>query len=294
MKGVKGCIFDIKRFAIHDGDGIRTTVFLKGCPLSCSWCHNPEGMEREITLCYFKSKCIHCGLCGVAGDKKMEGIPREEWESAVEGCPAGALAFNGKMMTVDELYGEIEKDRPFYRDSGGVTFSGGEPFMQYPFLSKMVERLKKEHIHISLETSGFCNEAQWDTLMPKIDMVHMDLKIFDRDRHKLYTGVDNDLIKHNIRILLQRHENVVIRTPLIPGITATAENLKAIARFVVGINPDVVYEILNYNPLGEGKYQWIGKEFEYEKEAKPFNSNELENFCQVIRNTGIKNVKCGG
>ncbi|SDY40442.1 pyruvate formate lyase activating enzyme [Eubacterium barkeri] len=294
MKVVEGCVFDIKRFALHDGEGIRTTVFLKGCPLSCSWCHNPEGMEGEITLCYFKSKCMHCGLCGITGDQKMKDIPREHWECVVQACPTGALAFNGRMMTVDALFEEIQKDIPFYRESGGVTFSGGEPFMQYSFLLKMVERLKKENLHIALETSGFCQEKQWDTLIPLIDTVHTDLKIYDGRLHKVYTGVDNAQIKRNIRRLLEQHENVVIRTPLIPEITATPENLAAIGRFLVDINPDVSYEILNYNPLGEGKYQWIGKEYKYLKEAKPFTPKEIEAFCQIIRNTGLKNLKCGG
>ena len=230
---VKGIVADIQRASVHDGPGIRTTVFLKGCPLRCAWCHNPECIEfQPQTMCY-PEKCIGCGLCE-------------------EGCFSGARVVCGKEMTVDEVVKEILLDKDYYGEEGGVTFSGGEPLAQREFLNELIDACKKEGIHVAIETSLIYYDAE---IFNKIDLCMADLKIWDNELHKKYTGVENVRIKENFQRLEMFGVPVIGRTPVIPEIEQEIEKISA---FLKNINNVRKYELLPYHPLGGSKREALG------------------------------------
>jgi len=263
-------IFDIRRFALDDGPGIRTTVFLKGCPLSCMWCQNPESVQQEVEIAFHHILCIHCGDCEKfcpehAAQMNYPGrIIRERCVACgvcAEKCPSTALKIVGKRYAGKELVKELLKDRIFYETScGGVTFSGGEPALHMDYLSDVIRELKKNNIHIALQTSGFFDMQEFrKKLLPSIDLIFYDIKLFDTRKHKEYTGVGNEKIRDNFMSLADyRKEIIVPRTPLVPGITATEENLQQIAKFVRNAGCEK-YELLPYNPSGVSKMWTIGK-----------------------------------
>lgn len=326
MEGLKARIFDIRRFSTHDGNGIRTTVFFKGCPLSCVWCHNPEGINPKQRVMYFSNHCIGCGNClrlakngGVTlapasaarpdvtknkgtGKDEKNGLPTstirldvtkdEDWNSIVDACPSGAMAWDSSWMPVEDVLEQVLKDLPFYRYGGGVTLSGGEPLMQPAFALELLKALKHRGVHTAIETSLFAPSSVLEEILPYLDFVYADCKLFDGEEHQRYTGVPNELIKENLRILLNtKHgKNVTIRTPMIPQITATAENIAAISRFLCGINPGVTYELLNYNPLAEAKYHLLDKEYYAKENPGRYSSQDMEAFAQIARNHGIQQV----
>lgn len=303
MEGLKARIFDIRRFSTHDGNGIRTTVFFKGCPLSCVWCHNPEGINPKQRVMYFSNHCIGCGNClrlakngGVTlaptSTIRLDVTKDEDWNSIVDACPSGAMAWDSSWMPVEDVLEQVLKDLPFYRYGGGVTLSGGEPLMQPAFALELLKALKHRGIHTAIETSLFAPSSVLEEILPYLDFVYADCKLFDGEEHQRYTGVPNELIKENLRILLNtKHgENVTIRTPMIPQITATAENIAAISRFLSGINPGVTYELLNYNPLAEAKYHLLDKEYYAKENPGRYSSQDMEAFAQIARNHGIQQV----
>lgn len=221
-----GAIFDIKEFSVHDGPGPRLTVFFKGCPLRCVWCHNPEGLEKKKQLMVKKSACKGCGLC-MAGCEHPEC---QEFKRCLHACPDGLISISGKTVSADELAEKIMRDADFYRaNGGGVTFSGGEPLMQWEFLLELCDKID---IHKAIETSGYAESEIFERVLAKMDFVIMDVKIADRERHKRYTGVYNDKILKNLEILKNSGKEYVIRTPLIDGICNTEENLSEITRLI--------------------------------------------------------------
>ena len=234
-----GTIFAIKRYALHDGPNIRTTVFLKGCPLSCWWCHNPEGIEPRIGLVWDQGRCLGCRTCV---DHCRGGLVATEdclrWqESACSGCghcvdhcPSLALEWTGREVRVDEVMAVIAQDIPFFdRSGGGVTFSGGEPLHQPVFLRELLVACGRLGLHRTVDTSGFAPQETLVDLIEEIDLFLFDLKLMDRDRHRLYTGVSNRLIVDNLRLLVEQGCAVQIRLPLIPGINDESANLVATA-----------------------------------------------------------------
>ncbi len=296
MPTSKGLVFDIKRFAVHDGDGLRTTVFLKGCSLRCLWCQNPEGLKSQKQGVYFKKKCIHCKICSQFDNIRYEkGRP---WfmddfpDEAIEACPSRAIMYDAKWYDVNQLMEQIKKDEVFFRYGGGVTFSGGEPFLQFEFLKKMLIACKKAGYHTAIESSFYTNLEQVKEIVPYLDRIYCDMKVFDEKKHEQYTGVSNEKIKQNIVYLLQSEhkEKVIVRTPLIPNLTGTKRNVEQIAKFLFGLYEDVRYELLNYNPLALSKYAMYD-EFEYLlKETKPFTKEEMQQFRQIANKAGIKNI----
>jgi pyruvate formate lyase activating enzyme len=266
-------IFDIRRGSTDDGPGIRTTVFFKGCPLSCIWCHNPESMSPEPALSFAAERCIGavCAACAAvchAGKKQigMAAAPGNPLCSAcgecAAVCPTGARRVIGRVYTLDELCTLLLKDIPFYRASkGGVTLSGGEPTLHNNFVTHLLQRLKKERVHTAIQTCGaFETDPFFNELLPFLDIVYFDLKLFDPLLHKRYTGRDNARILANL-FLLSRFapERLMVRVPLVPGITATVENLSAIAKLVGDLRIGS-WELLPFNPGGIAKRRRIGRE----------------------------------
>ena len=302
MTTSKGYIFDIKRFATHDGLGIRTTVFFKGCPLRCKWCQNPEGLKPMPQVLYMEAKCMHCLSCvrackqgGITCDGYKLRLHRdadEEWEQICDVCPTLALSMDSKEYDVDSCMKEILKDKVFFEHEGGVTFSGGEPFLQTDFLVSLLKACKKENIHTAIETSLYTDLKNIQKALPYLDQIYCDCKVFDSNMHASFTGVHNELILKNIEYVLRsdKKDKVIVRTPLIPGMSATKENIAAISQFLTSVYPNVSYEILNYNPLAQSKYAYLDMDYCFEDNPKLFSSEEMDRFYEIARVNGIKNL----
>lgn len=299
---MNGKIFDIRRFSVHDGSGIRTTVFFKGCPLRCVWCQNPEGIEPDSKMYHFASRCIGCSACleALPGAVRQEDskflIDQEKirgYESFYEElCPTGALRLNAKIYTSERLMAELLKDRVFFAHGGGVTLSGGEPFFQPEFMQEILEALTAAGIHTAVESSLYTDYETIEQAMPYIDQLFADCKIFSPERHRQATGVFPDKILANIEKLLQSpyRTKVTIRTPLIPGYTAEPQNIAAIARWLSAIDPEVSYELLNYNPLAAAKYIHESRRYPIKPDTKLYSRAKMEFFCSVARQAGARNV----
>lgn len=299
---MKGRVFDIRRFSTHDGSGIRTTAFLKGCPLCCAWCQNPEGILAQRRPVHFPNKCIRCGTClkyaghgGVFwedGAIHLRSGQEEDWDEIADACPTGAIAMDCREYEAKELAEELCRDQVFFRENGGVTLSGGEPLMQGEFAAEVLKRLKEKGIHTAVETALHIPAETLGNVLPYIDLVYADLKIADEEMHRRHVGVSNRLIKQNLEyILTSRHrEKAIIRTPLIPGYTATEENLSAIASFLSGLYPQARYELLNYNPLAEAKYHLVGKAYCFQENPKMYTKAQMEAFGKTVKKYGIENL----
>lgn len=300
MKESKGLVFDIKRFALHDGQGLRTTIFLKGCPLKCQWCHNPEGINQKRQLLYFKEKCIHCRRCEQSSSREEIVYENDRpyfhkgsnYDKVIQYCPSNALQYDSQEYSVDELLKEIEKDQIFYKYEGGVTFSGGEPFIQYDYLFECLKELSSKDIPTVIETSLYTTRENIESVLPYIQTLYVDLKLFDEKEHLMYTGVSSKRIKENIKFVLESEyrDKVIIRTPLIPHITATHKNIANIAKFISHIYKDVSYELLNYNVLASSKYDLLDQDYMLEKSLKMFQIHEMNNFYDRLKENGVHNI----
>lgn len=287
-----GIVFDIKRYAIHDGDGIRTTIFLKGCPLRCKWCHNPEGLSASLQLGYVANSCIGCMRCINRCKKQCLSMVNghihvsEDCDACgecVDFCPTNSLKMIGQDMSLEQLRKEIEKDRIFYETTGGgVTFSGGEVFMQTEFLVDALQMCKDMGVHTTIESSFMTSFKYIEKVVGLVDQFIVDIKLMDSELHKAFTGIDNALILDNITKLMKYDVSLLIRTPLIPNITATKENLSCIGEFVRSLEHRVEIELLNYNPLAESKYPLIQQEYTL-MGLKPFSDDEIQVFYSYVR-----------
>lgn len=268
----EGVVFNIQRFSVHDGPGIRTTVFLKGCSLRCFWCHNPESWSMRPELQLFPDLCIGCGRCFRAcplgvhtldGDRKA--YDRERCVSCgacAKTCYAQALVYVGKRMPVDDALDEIRKDYAAYTESGGgVTLSGGEPLLQPEFCRDVLAQCKEEGIHTAVETAAHVNWQNIEMVVPFLDLVMLDIKAMDSARHQAATGQGNTLILTNARKIAQTGLPLIIRTPVIPGVNDTKEEIGAIARFVASLPGVQYWELLPFHKLGEGKFLSLGQSF---------------------------------
>lgn len=300
---MEGCIFNIMKYSIHDGPGIRTTVFMKGCPLKCWWCHNPESQQLKPQIARFPDRCISCGKCAdvcTAGaimidDKKMKVDMAKciSCGKCAEVCYAGAMEMAGKTMTAAEVVKEVDKDSIFYEGSGGgVTFSGGEPFMQPEFLKEMLKSCKKKGIHTTVDTCGFVKKDILMEFSEFIDLFLYDLKTMDDSKHKKYTGVSNQLILDNLRELTQLGKRIFIRIPIIPGINDDDENLEATGKFMSTLNGIEQINILPYHNIAMEKYKRLGKEYSM-ADIKAPPDEHMDEIAQKLRAYGFK-VKIGG
>lgn len=270
-----GTIFKIKRFSVHDGPGIRTSVFLKGCPLNCIWCHSPEGISSDISIWYDKSLCIACSKCVQAcPNNALELVQITESHINIDRnicnisgdciriCPTGALQFTGSVAIVSDIINEIEKDTLYYQVSGGgVTLTGGEPLYQPDFTKEILKECRKRNIHTAVETCLFCEREIIEGISDFVDLFIVDLKIFNRAQHIRYTGKSNDIIRENIRYLAESGKNILVRIPMITGITDTEENKNECKKFVHDIDSRIPVEYIDYNPLAENNYKRLGIPF---------------------------------
>lgn len=270
-----GTIFKIKRFSVHDGPGIRTSVFLKGCPLSCIWCHSPEGLDQKISIWYNKNICIACKECVKACPEKAlalrnNGTPEiiinrikcNFSGNCVSVCPTNAIQFTGYEIPVSHIISEIEKDKIYYEMSGGgVTLTGGEPLFQPEFSAEILKECKKSKIHTAIETSLYCEREILEMISPLLDLFIVDFKIFDADNHKRFTGKSNEIIKDNFSFLAGRGKNIIVRIPLVENITNTENNLKAITDFVKKTDENIPIDKISFNPLAENNYKKMGINF---------------------------------
>ena len=303
MSQVKGFIFNIMRYSIHDGPGLRTTVFFKGCPLSCSWCHNPEGISSAAQRIYRQHLCIGCGQCvdrcsqnaltltpnGVVTDEKrcIQCI------TCAQTCSAEAMEFIGKSMTASEVLEEIKKDIPFYDESGGgVTFSGGEPLNQPLFLLEMLNACGELDLHRTVDTSGFADSELLLKIAEQTDLFLYDVKHMDPLKHRLYTGVSNEKILFNLELLARHGAQITIRIPVVPGMNDDRENIEQVGIFL-GRLPGVHHvHILPYHSVGQGKYRSLRRDFPL-ADVEPPTSIQMEAIAERLKKNGLQ-VALGG
>ena len=291
-----GTVFDIKRFAIHDGPGIRTSVFLKGCPLNCVWCQNPEGIPLAPVLWYFNSKCITCSDCVKScpvdaltdrgPDPNFIRIDHDKCNLCgicTEVCPTSALSITGEERSTEWVVDELLKDRVFYEKSGGgITLTGGDPLYQHEFSLSILKAIKEYGIHTAVETAMFSSEEILLSLIPYTDLFLVDIKILDNDLHMKYTDVENRVIKSNFESLADRAENIIVRVPLIPGYTARSENIIGIRDYVSSVREDILVELLNFNPLARDKYRILGKQYPHFKTNSSYSEEEMRVFNALV------------
>jgi len=253
-----GRIFDIKEFALYDGPGIRETIFFKGCPLRCNWCHNPEGLEVKAQIMVSPNACKSCGKCLNVCKHKEEGCIT--CGECVNLCPENARRIVGTLYTSDELVNKIMKDADFYKtNKGGVTFSGGEPLLQHKFLIEVLDKLP--NVHKAIETSGYTKPEIFNEVLKRIDYVIMDIKLMNPEIHKKYTGVSNELILENAKTLMLSGKPHRLRVPVIPGVNDTVDNMEELAKYVSSINKNTPIELLPYHQTAGAKYNMVGLEY---------------------------------
>lgn len=294
---ISGKVFNIQRYSIEDGPGIRTTVFLKGCPLRCIWCSNPESQNLWLELVYRDSFCRRCGTCvqacpesAISFDDGGPGIDRQRCNNCgqcAEACPYGALEMAGQEMTVENVFEQVLRDLDYYLVSdGGVTVSGGEPLLQADFVAELFVKCRNEGIHTCLDTSGCASPKSLRKVLTHTDLVYYDIKHADSERHKEMTQRRNRLILHNLRQVVRAGVPVVIRIPVIPGLNASVEEIEATAQLLRSFGLSKVH-LLPYHRYGMGKYKMLDREYPL-KDIKPPTTAELENMVIVMQNYGVE------
>jgi pyruvate formate lyase activating enzyme len=295
---LRGIVTNIQRFSIHDGPGIRTTVFLKGCNLRCFWCHNPETLSRDPELQLFPDRCIGCGECFERcpqGAHVMAGEGRvfvrelcQACGTCVETCYAQSLLLVGERKTVDEVVDEVLRDRHFYETSGGgVTLSGGEPLLQLDFSYAILERCREEGLHTAIETAANFSWERVAAILPVTDLVMMDVKLMDAERHKAATGVSNVRILENATRLGREAPALIVRTPIVPGVNDNPEDVAAIAEFAAGLPNLLYYELLPFHPMASGKYDSLDLDYRA-REMKSPPKEQMDALTEVAAQFGIK------
>lgn len=272
-----GTIFDVDSFAVHDGPGIRMSVYLKGCPLRCLWCHSPESQSPAPELAFVASRCTRCGRCAGECPARLHSVSQESHAidrgrceccgRCAEACPAGALAVKGMTVTADLIVERAARLAPFLRNSGGgVTLTGGEVTQQVEFAAAILAGCSQRGIHTAIETCGQCDWPLLERLADLCDLILYDLKLIDEEQHRQWTGASNRRILANARRLAGR--NVTIRLPLIPDITDTSPNLAAVTDFMRAAGLSQL-TLLPYNPSAAAKYDWLGRRFEIPGQSQP-------------------------
>lgn len=293
----EGIVFNIQKYSIHDGPGIRTTVFLKGCPLHCAWCANPESQSSRIQILYDADKCCRCLSC--VHTCPMHAIHHEDNhiyidETLCNGClactkvcPKEALSHEGEKKSVQEVLDVCRQDLPFYEESkGGVTISGGEGMVQKDFCRELVTALKQNHIHTAIETTGCVSADTFHELAPLFDLLLFDIKHYDPDLHRKGTGVTNEQILANLRWAIAHHLNILPRIPVIPGFNASLEDAAGLAHLISSLHLTEV-QLLPFHQMGEKKYAFLNRDYALTG-VKALHPEDLEAYRQVFLNEGIR------
>ena len=296
----KGVILDIQKFSIHDGPGIRTTVFLKGCPLNCLWCHNPESKNFQPQLSYDANKCIMCGkcetVCPVNVHKFENNTHCTDYSKCilcgkcVESCPVNALSIYGKSMSINEIISEVKKDKKFFENTGGgITISGGEPLSQQEFTAALAKEAKEQGIHVTVETSGFASKESVEKIAEYTDLFLFDYKVSDDELSEKLIGIkDLNKILENLDLIYSKKKDIIIRCPFIPKHNITEKHFRKIAELEKKY-PDLLgIEILPYHNFGKNKADSIGDK--YEVEVKMPEDSEVDSWLVKLRELGCKKV----
>jgi pyruvate formate lyase activating enzyme len=302
----RGLVFNLQRTSVGDGPGVRTTVFLKGCPLACAWCHNPEGRAPRPEIVVMESRCIACGLCVSACPLELAGPVDRGLRAAevaacnacgacVDACPAEARQLAGEEWTVEELVAALLRDRPFFAESGGgVTFSGGEPLSQAPFLRQALAALRAEGVHTAVDTCGLAPATELAAVAELADLFLFDLKLMDETRHRRWTGVSNAPILANLERLGAGPVPVWLRVPLVPGVNDDEENLAATARLAARLPAVEKLCLLPYHRLGEDKLRRLArKERRQLTKVKPPTDERMAQLASAITSHGVS-AQVGG
>lgn len=287
----KGIIFNIQKFSIHDGPGIRTTVFLKGCPLKCKWCSNPESQLEKIQVLYDQSKCIHCQSCVNICPQKAISIINEHIHidfnncigclECVNNCPAKALSHEGEYKKVSDIVDICLQDKDFYEESGGgITISGGEGMSQPQFLKTLINELKKHDLHIAIETTGHVSSQTFQELASQLDLLLFDVKHYDSKKHYEGTHVYNDQIISNLKWAIENGINVLPRIPVIPDFNDSLEDAKVLANLLISVGAKKV-QLLPFHQFGEKKYELLNKEYLF-KNKKALHPEELIDYQNIF------------
>ncbi|MHA1893343.1 MAG: glycyl-radical enzyme activating protein [Candidatus Helarchaeota archaeon] len=289
---LKAMIFNIQKYSIEDGPGIRTTVFFKGCPLRCKWCHNVESIKPHPQIVWNAVKCIGCGECIKACPQKAiiatkEGLKTDREKctncgACAEACPSGARELIGYEITINELIKEVEKDKPFYDNSGGgVTASGGEPTLQSEFIIEFFKKCKERGINVALDTSGFCKWERLNKILEHVDLVLYDMKVFDEKKHVEYTGISNKIILENLQKINAIGKEIWIRVPVIPIFTASEENIQQIGEYIKDFSHITRVDLLPFHKLGVSKYEKLGLDYAC-KDFEPPPEEEMKKYKKIM------------
>lgn len=292
----KGITFNIQKFSIHDGPGIRTTVFFKGCPLRCEWCSNPESQIKNVQILHDQSKCSYCLSCVAAcpngaityEDNKI--IINEDkcvgCLTCVNSCPNRALSYEGDYQTIEEIVDICMQDIDFYEESGGgVTISGGEGMSQPEFLKKLISELKKNSVHVAIETTGYVKKETFEELARELDLLLFDVKHYDREKHYNGTKVYNDLIVENLKWAIDNGIEVLPRIPVIPDFNDSLEDAEGLAELLVEVGAKKV-QLLPFHQFGEKKYELLNRNYKY-KNKKALYPEELEEYQKIFLDKGL-------
>lgn len=291
-----GTIFDVKRFAVHDGQGLRTTLFLKGCPLRCPWCQNPEGIDSRPLVWHISSKCISCANCtsfcperAISDQFYIDYARCTSCGLCTTACPSGAMDLVGKTITSEDAAELLLRDKVFYGIDGGITLSGGEVLAQWQFAKEILTICHDAGIDTAIETSLYTDKSVIQSLLNVVDHFIVDIKLMDNQKHKDWIGVDNHRILDNYRFLVSTGADILVRTPLIPGYTDSDDNIRSIAEFIYVSDPKAKYELLNFNPLCQSKYDSL-KQI-YPVSGTALSSERISQLYQIIQETGLQKYK---
>ena len=294
----KGIIFNVERYTVHDGPGIRTTVFFKGCPMRCWWCHNPEGQSKRFELVYKQGRCDGCGECANSCStsaitllSNRVAITRKRCivcGACAGRCPTEALSVAGEEMSVEQVMTIIEKDMPFYGESdGGVTFSGGEPLQQPDFLEALVKECVERNIHVALDTCGYAPSNVMDRFLDKIDLFLYDIKIIDPAKHRKYTGVSNELILENAKRIASEGARLSISIPIIPMINDGEDDIDKTGKFIASLGNVEWVSLLPYHRMGIDKYGNLGKRYKL-KDVQTPSPQRMETIKEKLETFGLR------